>query len=113
MPLDNLLIYATGGLIYGEVQTAQAIIFSSGSGNYAAASKNSRVGPTVGGGIELLLPGPWSAKVEALYYDLGTVRTVAEPQAGAAVNFSDAKKFGFRGGLIRLGINVRLGDIIY
>jgi outer membrane immunogenic protein len=111
--VDNLLFYGTGGLIVGGVQTSQSIIFTGNPGSYLAHSKSTLVGPVVGGGVELLLPGPWSAKLEALYYDLGHVRTVAEPMGGAAINFSDAKTFGFRGAIIRLGVDLRLGDIIF
>ena len=113
IPLDNLLVYATGGLIYGDIKTSQSITFGSGSGNYAGTTHNMRVGPTAGGGIELLVTGPWAARLEGLYYDLGTVRNVAQPLGNAATNFSEAKTFGFRGGIVRLGVNIQLGDIIF
>jgi outer membrane immunogenic protein len=113
IPFDNLLVYATGGLIYGDIKTSQSITFSSGSGNYAGTTHSTRVGPTAGGGVELLVYGPWSARAEALYYDLGQVRNAALPLGKAAVNFSDVKTFGFRGGIIRLGVNVQLGDLIF
>jgi outer membrane immunogenic protein len=113
IPFDKVLVYATGGIIYGDVQTAQSITFSGGSGNYAGITHASRVGPVAGGGVEFNISGPWSARLEALYYDLGTVRTTTLPLAGAATNFINSKSFGFRGAMIRLGINVRLGDLIF
>jgi outer membrane immunogenic protein len=113
VPVDNFLIYATGGVIYGGLQTSQSINFVGSVASYSSMGKTTHAGPTVGAGIEMLLPGPWSVKLEALYYDLGKVRTVAEPMNGAFVNFSNTKTFGFRGEMIRLGINLRLGDITY
>jgi outer membrane immunogenic protein len=111
VPVDNFLIYGTAGVMFGGVQSSQRISDTANSGFYAANAKTTLAGPTVGGGVEMLLPGPWSARLEALYYDLGSMRTVAEPMNGAAVNFSDAKTFGFRGAIVRLGINLKLGDV--
>ncbi|HWB49930.1 MAG TPA: outer membrane beta-barrel protein [Stellaceae bacterium] len=113
IPIDNLLIYATGGVIYGGLHASQRISLSAGSGFYSAAVTTAHVGPTVGAGIELLTSGPWSARIEALYYDLGKIRTVAEPMNGAFVNFSNVKTFVYRGGIIRLGIDLHLGDLIF
>lgn len=56
--------YATGGFAYGDVRAYDAFYGGSG-GKY-------RGGWTVGGGIEAILVGPWSAKLEYLYVDLGT-----------------------------------------
>jgi outer membrane immunogenic protein len=113
IPIDNLLIYATGGLIYGELQAAQRINLGTSGANYSANVTTNHMGPTVGAGAELLVSGPWSVKVETLYYDLGKIRTVAAPMNGAFVNFSNTKSFVYRGGIIRLGINLHLGDLIY
>jgi outer membrane immunogenic protein len=113
VPLDNLLIYVTGGLIYGELQAAQSINFTSGTGSYSANVTTTHVGPTVGAGAELLAAGPWAVRIEGLYYDLGKIRTVAEPMGNAFVNFNNAKTFVYRGGIIRLGVDLHLGDLIF
>lgn len=113
IPVDNVLLYATGGLIVGGLEASQRLGFTDSTANYSAAASTTKVGPTIGAGAELLVSGPWSVKLEALYYDLGKVRTVAEPMNDAFVNFSNTKTFAFRGGMIRLGVNVRLGDIAF
>jgi outer membrane immunogenic protein len=66
----NWLLYATGGLAYGEVDTSATIT----SGALAASSSfdTTRLGWTVGGGVEAFLSRNWSAKVEYLYVDLGS-----------------------------------------
>jgi len=112
VPVDRFLIYATGGLMVGGVTASQTENFSNTAG-YLVNAKSTLSGPTVGAGVELLLPGnlPLSAKLEALYYDLGSLQTIALPQTNFATNFNNYKTFGFHGAMIRLGINLKLGDI--
>jgi outer membrane immunogenic protein len=70
----NWLLYATGGLAYGGVQTTET--FSSVAAAGTAVSSNSfsstRAGWTLGGGVEAVLGNNWTAKVEYLYIDLGS-----------------------------------------
>ena len=111
VPVDDMLIYATGGLMLGGANAYQNIGFTNGSGGYTASASRTLAGPTFGGGLEFNLGGPWSARLEGLYYDLGKMRTVAEPMGNVADNFSSVKTFVFRGGIIRLALNFRLGDL--
>ncbi len=113
IPIDNLLIYATAGVIYGGLHAAQSINFTGSSASYSASVTTTHVGPVAGAGAELLVYGPWSTRIEALYYDLGKIRTVAEPMNNAFVNFNNVKTFAYRGGIVRLGVDLHLGDIIF
>jgi outer membrane immunogenic protein len=61
----RVLFYATGGLAYGQVNSSETI-----SGSPFSASET-RVGYTVGGGIEGAIGGNWTAKLEYLFVDLG------------------------------------------
>jgi outer membrane immunogenic protein len=63
----KVLLYATGGLAYGGVKSSETI------GLVPAGFSNSdtRVGYTVGAGIEGVIGGNWTAKLEYLYVDLG------------------------------------------
>jgi outer membrane immunogenic protein len=61
---DRILPYVTGGLALGDIRTT-ATGFSGASSNQA--------GWTVGGGAEFAIAGPWTAKVEYLYVDLGSM----------------------------------------
>jgi outer membrane immunogenic protein len=61
----RVLFYATGGLAYGQVNSSETI---SGS---PFSSSQTRVGYTVGGGIEGAIGGNWTAKLEYLFVDLG------------------------------------------
>jgi outer membrane immunogenic protein len=54
--------YVTGGLAVGDIDSR---ITGVGSSN------KTKAGWTIGGGVEAQIAGPWSAKVEYLYVDLG------------------------------------------
>jgi len=95
------LLYVTGGLAYGDVERSGSVtgrtisVFAPAgtvnafSGSYGA--RETKVGWTVGGGIESKLGAnsPWSVKAEYLYVDLGTNRdtfnTVYTTGGGGAV----------------------------
>jgi outer membrane immunogenic protein len=63
----KVLLYATGGLAYGGVNSSETIgVVSSNFSN-----TDTRVGYTVGAGIEGAVGGNWTAKLEYLYVDLG------------------------------------------
>jgi outer membrane immunogenic protein len=73
------LLYATGGLAYGEVKQSGILTqtIAPPDPSFAApgvgTNTTTRAGYAVGGGGEwMVLPG-WSVKFEALYYDLGNV----------------------------------------
>ena len=59
---DRFLPYVTGGLAVGDIKTSIAGLGS---------TNDTKAGWTVGGGIEAAIAGPWTAKVEYLYVDLG------------------------------------------
>ncbi len=66
----KVLLYATGGLAYGEVNSSETVGTVVPS---AFSASNTNVGWTVGAGIEGVIGGNWTAKLEYLYVDLGTV----------------------------------------
>ena len=67
---DRLLLYVTGGLAYGELESNYALGFV-GFPTAGFGSKTTKAGFTVGGGIEGALGGNWTWKAEYLYMDLG------------------------------------------
>jgi len=104
----TLLAFATGGLAYGQTNLTASYF---GAPTIAAADSYSdlRIGYAVGGGLEwLFLPG-WSAKVEYLYYDLGTASTPGATYAYASAlgaQISGAQSTTrFDGHLARAGLN--------
>ncbi|MGA9091000.1 MAG: outer membrane beta-barrel protein, partial [Bradyrhizobium sp.] len=115
LPTDRVLIYATGGLAYGELSaTAPLIPLSWGS---------IRAGWTVGAGAEVKLDNNWSVKLEYLYMDLGDVgsgsitATNVVTQLGVPVRFNtvttttltSAFNTHFTDNILRVGVNYRFG----
>ena len=77
---DRFLVFATGGLAYGQVKTSADVGYSyspSGGGvgggrSYSWSKNTTYAGWTVGGGAEYKINKNWSFKTEYLYVDLGT-----------------------------------------
>jgi outer membrane immunogenic protein len=67
------LLYVTGGLAYGDVKSSTAVSFTSTTDAYIGSFSDTHVGWTVGGGAEWAFSPNWSAKLEYLYIDLGSV----------------------------------------
>jgi outer membrane immunogenic protein len=83
---DRFLPYITGGAAFGNIKNTVVGIGSTDQSN---------VGWTLGGGVEASIAGPWSAKVEYLYVDLGDSGSVLGSTAD------------FRSNVVRAGLNYR------
>ncbi|WP_027545036.1 outer membrane protein [Bradyrhizobium sp. WSM2254] len=117
----RVLLYGTGGLAYGRVSTAGSVSAINVGGFPGAdggtftpvatsfSSSTSKVGWTAGAGIEGAFADNWSARLEYLYVDLGTVSgTLATP----VIALSGAPLVvGYRShvtdNILRLGVNYR------
>ncbi len=106
LPVENILLYATGGVAYGQVKSSYAIADLTTGGAAALDLKSIRAGWTVGAGIEGLLGGGWTAKLEYLYVDLGKNTTTAGVNDGTIVSF-DSK---FTDNIVRVGLNYKFGS---
>jgi outer membrane immunogenic protein len=81
----NILAYATGGLAVTQLEVANS--FSDNHSSFPASGGGSnsatKLGWTLGGGLEWAFDKNWSAKVEYLYVDFGSVTvnsTILSPQ---------------------------------
>jgi outer membrane immunogenic protein len=75
LPAPTWLLYATGGVAFGEVSTTGTTTGFNPNGVLvvsAATVSETRVGWTAGAGLEGVISGPWTAKLEYLYMDLGS-----------------------------------------
>jgi outer membrane immunogenic protein len=97
----KVLLYVTGGLAYGEVDSNEAI------GALAGLTQSStNVGWTVGAGIEGVVAGNWTAKLEYLYVDLGRVSgSFAVPGFTITSNYSSH----VTDNVLRVGLNYKFG----
>jgi outer membrane immunogenic protein len=112
-----LLVYATGGLAYGDpglttyvLQTRTPKPFDAPLWG-SASSSGVQAGWTVGAGAEWMFMPHWSARVEYLHYDLGSVSndlsfSSRNPRRGI-VNFATnvTSRAQFDGDLVRVGVN--------
>jgi outer membrane immunogenic protein len=108
---NRLLAFATGGLAYGHVHDSiYTIGVPDGAGPFliSASSGAVRIGWTVGGGLEYAFQSKWSAKIEYLYYDLGTQNLTLDyaPVPGDVGN-TITYRFHDNGNLVRAGVNYR------
>ena len=117
----RVLLYGTGGLAYGHVSTSGSISATNVGGFPGAdggtftpvaasfASSTTKVGWTAGAGVEAAFADNWSAKLEYLYVDLGTVSgSLATP----VIALSGAPLVvGYRShvtdNILRFGVNYR------
>jgi opacity protein-like surface antigen len=106
-PIDDMLIYATAGLAFGQTQAASSLAFATGAA-YAGSHSDTAVGVAAGGGVEYALGPQWSVGAEFLYYNLGFTHVAGTAQFFVPPGFSTAETdstFAFRGYTLRLGVN--------
>jgi outer membrane immunogenic protein len=84
--VDRFMPYVTGGAAFGDITTS-VTGFSD--------AHTTKAGWTLGGGVEAAIAGPWTAKLEYLYVDLGR---------GGGIAGADA---GFKTNIVRAGLNYR------
>ncbi|MCW3477836.1 outer membrane beta-barrel protein [Rhodovastum sp. RN2-1] len=100
------LFYATGGLAYGEV----ASNISVGPLNSFSPNKT-KVGYSVGAGVEGMFARNWTARLEYLYVDLGSVSgslATALPALGGGTLVSTYSS-RVTDNILRLGVNYKFG----
>jgi outer membrane immunogenic protein len=91
---DRFLPYVTGGLAVGDIQAATP--------GFPGAT-NTNAGWTIGGGLEVALPGNWSAKAEYLHVDLGRFN------CGTDCGVAPTDNVSMHDNLFRAGVNYRFG----
>jgi outer membrane immunogenic protein len=122
LPTDRVLLFVTGGLAVGEVKstasaatTATAVTAFAGgpalattttSASALASASSTQAGWTVGAGVEGAIGGNWTAKLEYLYVDLGTVNNTF---AGVAPFAPLTTSSHVTDNILRAGINYRFG----
>jgi outer membrane immunogenic protein len=126
----SFLLYATGGLAYGGAKSdttiAQSVTITNTDTNTdplpstltSGSFSRTRVGYAVGAGGEWMLSSNWSAKLEYLYYDLGsatyTTGGIANdpkglPDDGTAA-VATSSKVRFNDNIVRVGVNYHFGS---
>jgi outer membrane immunogenic protein len=117
LPWDHVMLFVTGGAAFGEVES-NATITNTATPNLggiplppqstfaSGTAINTHGGWTVGGGSEWVLSGPWTAKLEYLFVDLGTVTNTF---VGGGVVPTVVASSHVRDNIVRIGLNYRFG----
>jgi outer membrane immunogenic protein len=119
----TILAYVTGGLAYGQVNVAGTIGGTNITGQngtntstltpVAGSFSNSttKVGWTVGAGVEGVVSGNWTARIEYLYMDLGSVSgTFVTPITAPSGAFLTSRYSShITDNIVRVGLNYRWG----
>ncbi len=118
----TFLAYVTGGLAYGDVKTTNTVtgvnlVGVNGTNStplmvpISASMSNSsvRAGWTVGAGVEGVVSGNWTAKLEYLYIDLGNVSgSFITPVVGPSGGFlRSSYNSHITDNILRVGLNYR------
>jgi outer membrane immunogenic protein len=122
----TILAYVTGGLAYGEVKASDTvngtnITNPAGQGvnggtiltpvSATFGNSSTRVGWTVGAGLEGAIGGNWTAKIEYLYIDLGNISgSFITPVVAPSGSFVTASyNSHVTDNVLRVGVNYRWG----
>jgi outer membrane immunogenic protein len=104
-PADRWLVYATGGLAYGEVSTSETLNVN--GANVFLNSTALKLGWTVGAGFETVIVNGWTAKFEYLYIDFGSVSDLL---IGIAPITPIATRSHLTDNIVRIGLNYRFSQ---
>jgi outer membrane immunogenic protein len=105
---DRTLLYATGGLAIGNVQSSVDAVVE-GNAIFAGSYSQTRVGWTLGGGIEQAFTDRVSGKLEYLHFDLGSPGYNVNQLAGVTrLPGLWTASTRVSGDIVRVGVNVKL-----
>lgn len=113
---DRVMLYATGGLAYGEVQlggtrtvTGTVLGLPPLSTTTALGHSQVNAGWTVGAGVEAALVGNWTWKAEYLYVNLGSLDDpdVPGPRITSVTGGQTLTHTNYTDNILRVGLNYR------
>ena len=109
-PDNRLMIYATGGVAYGG-GNSQFSAFDNTTGSFWSGNPSStRVGWTIGGGVEYAITNNITIKGEYLYADLGSSKLQQHRKRRFGNCFPGrhvAGKIGYNASIFRAGVNYK------
>ncbi|OQM74784.1 outer membrane protein [Manganibacter manganicus] len=101
-PVDRFMVYATGGLAYGHVESyinAEA----NGASILDESKSKTKAGWTIGAGAEYAVTSNWTLKTEYLYTDLGKTTLIDTNINGANAKLENDVAFH----TVRVGLNYK------
>lgn len=101
---DRFLVYATGGLAYGETKSYVRASVPSEDISFSESAKKTKAGWTIGAGAEYAFADHWTLKSEYLYTDLGKANLYSD-EIFEGVKAKLDRKFDFH--TVRIGLNYK------
>lgn len=111
---NNWLFYGTGGVAYGQVKSSLAFncVGCIPQTLWAGATSSTQVGWAAGAGIEVGLSPNWTAGVEYLHIDLGSISTTAFPDTAIAAGSSVSANSKFAADMVRATLNYKFSPAV-
>jgi outer membrane immunogenic protein len=109
-PDNRLMIYATGGVAYGGGSANFSAFDSTTGALWTGSPSSTRVGWTIGGGVEYAVTNNITIKGEYLYADLGSTSFSSAGNAAVAANFPGvvvSGKLDYNASIFRAGVNYK------
>ncbi len=112
-PFDRLLVYATGGLAYGQIKTSSSVVgVQAPALVWSGSDSETKFGWTLGAGLEYAITNNFTVRGEYLYYDLGNTTVSALGNAavrgvGALNGIDYISRTENRGSIVRAGVNYK------
>jgi outer membrane immunogenic protein len=107
---NNLLIYGTGGVAYGQVKDSTVLGDpSSGGGpsSFAGSTSSTKTGWAAGAGIDYAFTPHWRLGAEYLHVDLGTISVTETQASGPVFTNTFTSKAKFSDDIARLLLNYK------
>jgi outer membrane immunogenic protein len=109
-PDNRLMIYATGGVAYAGGSANFSVFDATTGALWTGNPSSSRVGWTIGGGVEYAITNNWTIKGEYLYADLGSSNFTSVGNLAAQTIFPGVVASGhisYNASIFRAGVNYK------
>ena len=110
---ERILIYATGGLAYGRSNNSSNLTAINANLTFPGSASVTKAGWVAGGGIEYAVANNWTAKIEAIYFDLGHVTFLGPgfpPGHFLPLGFTRTNDFSLQYSTVRIGLNYKFAS---
>ncbi len=105
--MDRFLVYATGGLAYGDADVGYTFNGSNDVQDVIADEDSTRVGYAVGAGVEGAITDHVTAKIEYLYTDLGDQDSSYRYTDATGAPGTISTNTDFEAHIVRAGLNYK------
>jgi outer membrane immunogenic protein len=107
--VESTLFYLTGGAAFGHIRDKVAILQGNGATGFSFTQEQTKVGWTVGAGVEHEFAPHWTARAELRYIDLGKTSVDCTPGTGPCFGPGYRGEFSNSLWLGLVGLNYKFG----